>query len=69
MVELYWITRFSSIHTVFVINLIISSILCAISVIGYLVNNDEEYKADVRICTRLSYCYSKNVQRIFQSWS
>jgi preprotein translocase subunit SecY len=55
MVELYWITRFSSIHTVFVINLIISSILCAISVIGYLVNNDEEYKADVR--NRKTFCY------------
>ena len=55
MIELYWITRFSSIHTVFIITLIISSVLCAISVIGYLVNNDEEYKADVR--NRKTFCY------------
>ena len=46
MSELYWITRFSAINAVFTIILVVSTAVLAISIIGWLINSDEEYECE-----------------------
>ena len=43
MNEIYWITRFNALNTIFTIVLVISSIILVVAIIGWLVNCDEDY--------------------------
>lgn len=43
MNEIYWITRFNALNTIFIIVLVISSIILVVAVIGWLVNCNENY--------------------------
>lgn len=56
MNELYWITRFNAIHAVFVIILAISAVVLAVSIIGWLINDDEDYE-----CERKARKHCENV--------
>ena len=49
MSEIYWITRFDALNTIFIITLVISSIISIVAIIGWLVNSDEEYDFEKRI--------------------
>ena len=46
MNEIYWLTRLTSIHTVFVVLLVISSCIFTICFVGYLANYTEEYESE-----------------------
>ena len=56
MSELYWITRFNAIHAVFVIILAISAVVLAVSIISWLINDDEDYE-----CERKARKHCENV--------
>lgn len=48
MNEIYWITRFDALNTIFVIALVISSLILVAAIIGWLINCDEEYEFEKR---------------------
>lgn len=48
MNEIYWITRFDALNTIFVIVLVISSLISVAVIIGWLINCDEEYEFEER---------------------
>ena len=43
MNDIYWITRFDALNTIFIITLVISTLILVVAIIGWLINYDEEY--------------------------
>ncbi len=48
MNEIYWITRFDALNTIFIIALVISILILAVAIIGWIVNCDEECEFEKR---------------------
>lgn len=49
MNDIYWITRFDALNTIFTIALVISTLILGVAIIGWLTNYDEECDFEMKV--------------------